>query len=57
MCPATGLAIMEPGVSRVCNVCGRRTMQAGHARKLVGESFDASVMGDRCAGCHGKFVA
>lgn len=64
-CTATGLAILAPGRSRLCAVCGRRCLQAGElaalaqGARLGAEAVGAAsaAAGDRCGACGGKFVA
>ncbi|KAM4056714.1 transcription factor IIIC subunit delta N-term domain-containing protein [Hirsutella rhossiliensis] len=60
-CAASGLAIMAPGVSRLCAVCGLRCLKVGElaalARRLVGPDAVVDSTGDVCGGCGGKFVA
>src|SRR5687767_14524922 len=36
-CVATGLAIMEPGISRVCAVCGKRCLRRSELEAVGGE--------------------
>lgn len=50
-CGATGLAIQRPGASRVCGVCGSRTLRAD----AVAEVLRQAVAGDVCGRCGGKF--
>ncbi|KAF4513623.1 hypothetical protein G6O67_000871 [Ophiocordyceps sinensis] len=60
-CAASGLAIMAPGVSRLCAVCGLRCLSvaelAALARRLLGPDAVVDSAGDVCGGCRGKFVA
>lgn len=61
-CASTGLAIMAPGVSRACGICGLRTLSAA-AMQQAAEEHGASLAllseapVEACGGCGGKFVA
>jgi hypothetical protein len=62
-CSATGLAILKPGISRTCAVCGLRCLRGKELHRLAEEGhlgprggrLDISV--DLCGVCGGKFVA
>ncbi|GKT45780.1 uncharacterized protein ColSpa_05961 [Colletotrichum spaethianum] len=57
---ATGLAILAPGISRACAVCGLRCLVAKEVVKIAQEHLgpDAKVEAseEMCGGCGGKFV-
>ncbi|KZL65927.1 GPI-anchor transamidase precursor [Colletotrichum tofieldiae] len=59
-CAATGLAILAPGISRACAVCGLRCLVAKEVVKIAQEHLgpDAKVEAseEMCGGCGGKFV-
>ncbi|KAK0391204.1 hypothetical protein NLU13_0705 [Sarocladium strictum] len=59
-CVATGLAIMEPGISRVCAVCGKRHLRRSQlealAREHLGPAVSVPKAGEACEACGGKFV-
>ncbi|OHE92860.1 hypothetical protein CORC01_11866 [Colletotrichum orchidophilum] len=59
-CAATGLAILAPGISRACAVCGLRCLVAKGVVKIAQEHLgpDAKVDApeEACGGCGGKFV-
>ncbi|ROT40749.1 hypothetical protein SODALDRAFT_330491 [Sodiomyces alkalinus F11] len=60
-CSATGLAILAPGISRACGVCGRRCLTVSKIREAAekqGVSLDDSrSFGEACGICGGKFIA
>ncbi|KAK1594200.1 uncharacterized protein LY79DRAFT_604862 [Colletotrichum navitas] len=59
-CASTGLAILAPGISRACAVCGLRCLVAKEVAKIAQEHLgpDAKVEAseEMCGGCGGKFV-
>ncbi|KAL2875417.1 hypothetical protein SGCOL_009325 [Colletotrichum sp. CLE4] len=59
-CASTGLAILAPGISRACAVCGLRCLVAKEVIKIAQEHMgpDAKVDAseEACGGCGGKFV-
>ncbi|KAM0285952.1 hypothetical protein ACHAQH_001139 [Verticillium albo-atrum] len=60
-CTASGLAILAPGISRACGVCGRRCLAAAEIVKIaekhgVEAVIDPSAV-ELCGGCGGKFIA
>ncbi|KAK1544086.1 hypothetical protein CPAR01_04719 [Colletotrichum paranaense] len=59
-CASTGLAILAPGISRACAVCGLRCLVAKEVVKIAQEHMgpDAKVDAseEACGGCGGKFV-
>lgn len=60
-CAASGVAILAPGISRACGICGRRTLLAREIEKMADEA-QVSVQVDNnlveaCPGCGGKFIA
>ncbi|KAK1988440.1 hypothetical protein LZ30DRAFT_578098 [Colletotrichum cereale] len=59
-CASTGLAILAPGISRACAVCGLRCLVAKEVVKIAQEHLgpDAKVEAseEMCGGCGGKFV-
>nr|XP_036581278.1 uncharacterized protein CTRU02_08793 [Colletotrichum truncatum]KAF6789546.1 hypothetical protein CTRU02_08793 [Colletotrichum truncatum] len=59
-CAATGLAILAPGISRACAVCGLRCLVAKEVVKIAQEHLgpDAKIDASEqvCGGCGGKFV-
>ncbi|KAK2018067.1 hypothetical protein LZ32DRAFT_613972 [Colletotrichum eremochloae] len=59
-CASTGLAILAPGISRACAVCGLRCLVTKEVFKIAQEHLgpDAKVEAseEMCGGCGGKFV-
>ncbi|KAG7126020.1 hypothetical protein HYQ44_001060 [Verticillium longisporum] len=60
-CTASGLAILAPGISRACGVCGRRCLAARQIASIaethgVEAVVDPSAV-ELCGGCGGKFIA
>jgi hypothetical protein len=59
-CVATGLAIMEPGISRVCAVCGKRCLRRSEleavAKEHLGPGVTVPEASKACEACGGKFV-
>ena len=59
-CVATGLAIMEPGITHVCAVCGMRCLRRSALEALAAEHLGQEVHVPQgsaaCEGCGGKFV-
>ncbi|TWU76419.1 hypothetical protein ED733_006852 [Metarhizium rileyi] len=59
-CTATGLAIMAPGVSRVCSVCELRCLNLPELSRIakahLGPDTVVESAGDVCGGCGGKFL-
>ncbi|EEY14884.1 conserved hypothetical protein [Verticillium alfalfae VaMs.102] len=60
-CTASGLAILAPGISRACGVCGRRCLAAEQITRIaethgVEAVVDPSAV-ELCGGCGGKFIA
>ncbi|GAO16744.1 hypothetical protein UVI_02058070 [Ustilaginoidea virens] len=59
-CTATGLAIMAPGVSRICAVCQLRCLNPSEllriARQHLGAGAVVQSAGEVCGGCGGKFL-
>ncbi|KJZ79264.1 hypothetical protein HIM_01415 [Hirsutella minnesotensis 3608] len=58
-CTASGLAIMAPGVSRLCAVCGLRCLEAAELAALAKQHLGADAVVDStqvCGNCGGKFV-
>ncbi|EXV04953.1 transcription factor IIIC subunit delta domain protein [Metarhizium robertsii] len=59
-CTATGLAIMAPGVSRVCSVCDLRCLNLSELSRIAKEHLGPSTVvesaGEVCGGCGGKFL-
>ncbi|KAF6823061.1 hypothetical protein CPLU01_11624 [Colletotrichum plurivorum] len=59
-CAATGLAILAPGISRACAVCGLRCLVAKEAVKIaqqhLGPEASIEMPEEVCGGCGGKFV-
>lgn len=59
-CTATGLAIMAPGVSRVCSVCELRCLNLSELSRMAKEYLGAETVGESsgevCGGCGGKFL-
>lgn len=59
-CTATGLAILAPGISRVCSVCDLRCLNVSELSRIATEHIgpDAAVesLGEVCGGCGGKFL-
>ncbi|KAF4846454.1 hypothetical protein CGCSCA4_v006059 [Colletotrichum siamense] len=59
-CAATGLAILAPGISRACAVCGLRCLVAKEVVKIAQEHLGPDVRVETseevCGGCGGKFV-
>ncbi|TQN65699.1 hypothetical protein CSHISOI_09716 [Colletotrichum shisoi] len=59
-CATTGLAILAPGISRACAVCGLRCLVTKEVVKIAQEHLgsDAKVdtLEEICGGCGGKFV-
>lgn len=61
-CAASGLPIMQPGISRICAVCESRCLKGFELERIAGEhlgpgSIDRSVIPGLCGGCGGKFVS
>ncbi|CAG9997974.1 unnamed protein product [Clonostachys byssicola] len=61
-CTSSGLAIMAPGVSRVCAVCQRRCLRHSELTKLAMEHLAQDPLSvppseDLCGACGGKFVS
>lgn len=65
VCGATGLAIMEPGISRACGVCGSRCLKiefladrvlAPAGRNVDAEFVEREMPVDVCARCGGKWL-
>ncbi|KAL2754246.1 hypothetical protein ACRALDRAFT_2060173 [Sodiomyces alcalophilus JCM 7366] len=60
-CSTTGLAILAPGISRACGVCGRRCLTVAKMKEAAqkqGVSLDArGSFGEACGICGGKFIA
>lgn len=61
-CTSSGLAIMAPGVSRVCAVCQRRCLRHSELTKLAMEYLEQDPLSvppseDLCGACGGKFVS
>ncbi|KAI9903410.1 hypothetical protein N3K66_002762 [Trichothecium roseum] len=67
ICTSSGLAILAPGISRVCGVCGRRSLTDRQLRRAArdvtapAESSPSSSSSfwcsDVCGSCGGKFIA
>lgn len=63
ICTSSGLAILAPGISRVCAVCGRRSLTDRQlrraARDVTAPPVDSSSFwcSDVCGSCGGKFIA
>lgn len=61
ICSSSGLAILAPGISRVCAVCQRRCLQESELKRLLEQHSEDSSSLDSlaltCGGCGGKFVA
>jgi len=58
-CTLTGLAILEPGISRVCGLCGLRCLVASQIQKMAetpGLSISNTQIEDLCTACGGKFI-
>lgn len=59
-CTATGLAIMSPGVSRVCSVCDLRCLNLSELSRIAKEHLGPATVvesaGEVCGGCGGKFL-
>lgn len=59
-CASTGLAILAPGISRACAVCGLRCLVAKEvvkiAREHMGPDAKVDASEEACGGCGGKFV-
>ncbi|OHW94764.1 GPI-anchor transamidase precursor [Colletotrichum incanum] len=59
-CAATGLAILAPGISRACAVCGLRCLVAKEVVKIaqehLGPDTKVEASEEMCGGCGGKFV-
>ncbi|KUI63749.1 hypothetical protein VM1G_10562 [Cytospora mali] len=65
LCGASGLAILEPGISRCCGVCRSRCLGVGvlvervllpAGRKDDAEMVRREVPGDVCVRCGGKYL-
>lgn len=60
-CAATDLAILKPGVSRICSVCELRCLKVSELVRIAHESLGPEVSvglsGEVCGGCGGKFLA
>ncbi|KAK1998966.1 hypothetical protein LX36DRAFT_656031 [Colletotrichum falcatum] len=59
-CASTGLAILAPGISRACAVCGLRCLVAKEvvriAQEHLGPDCKLEASEEMCGGCGGKFV-
>ena len=61
-CAATGLAIMAPGISHACGICGLRTLSATAVQEAaekhgVSLAVISEAPVEACGGCGGKFIA
>lgn len=61
ICTISSLPILKHGSSRVCGVCGKRSLRAEAIRNLLPDYYDASLTDAllsvvRCVMCGGKFV-
>jgi hypothetical protein len=59
-CAATDLAILAPGISRACAVCGLRCLINSELSRLAQEHYGSEVVvaesAGTCGRCGGKFV-
>ncbi|KAK2063569.1 hypothetical protein LY76DRAFT_662111 [Colletotrichum caudatum] len=59
-CASTGLAILAPGISRACAVCGLRCLVVKEVTKIaqeyLGPDTKVEASEEMCGGCGGKFV-
>ncbi|KAG5980132.1 hypothetical protein E4U55_004355 [Claviceps digitariae] len=59
-CAATGLAILAPGISRICSVCDLRCLNISELSRIATEHIASGAvvesLGEACGGCGGKFL-
>ncbi|KAG6006418.1 hypothetical protein E4U21_007084 [Claviceps maximensis] len=59
-CAATGLAILAPGISRICSVCDLRCLNISELSRIatshIGPGSVVESLGEACGGCGGKFL-
>ncbi|KAG6196901.1 hypothetical protein E4U10_000571 [Claviceps purpurea] len=59
-CAATGLAILAPGISRICSVCDLRCLNISELSRIAAQHISPEAvvesLGEACGGCGGKFL-
>ncbi|KAG6054616.1 hypothetical protein E4U17_003644 [Claviceps sp. LM77 group G4] len=59
-CVATGLAILAPGISRICSVCDLRCLNISELSRIAAQHISPEAvvesLGEACGGCGGKFL-
>ncbi|KAI0177440.1 hypothetical protein BJ166DRAFT_545762 [Pestalotiopsis sp. NC0098] len=58
-CAATGIAILAPGISNNCGVCGSKCLKPNELPSDIGDAATAAakqISAEFCGGCGGKFL-